>query len=371
MIKGHATCEGTINFTSKNLEAGRNHFRPFDGLRLSSIGMGTYLGNPDDTTDVLVTKAVRESVLSGINVIDTAINYRSQKAERSVGKAISELLDEGNIKREEIFISTKNGYLTNDGDIKEKLWEYIKRELVNPGIIKKTDISSGYHCMTVAYLEDQLNRSLRNLGLQCIDLMYLHNAVEGQIQDISKVEFMKRLRDVFEFYEEQRRKGKITYYGMATWDCFRVPEDDPQHLLLSDVVNLAREVGGEEHGFKFIQLPYNVYFDEALTLKNQVLNGKNVSILDAAMDLKIGVFTSVPLMQARLLEPGVIPEFGGLKKPSHRALQFVRSTPGIIAPVVGHKANSHVEENMELVKTPPLSKEEFSRLVQRLRSIKE
>lgn len=368
MTKGYATCEGTIKFASKHREAGKNHFRSFDGLRLSSIGMGTYLGNPDDSTDILVTKAVKKSVLSGINVIDTAINYRSQKAERSVGKAISELLEEGNIKREEIFISTKNGYLTNDGDVKEEFWEYVKRELVKPGIIKKADISSGYHCMTVAYLEDQLNRSLRNLGLDCIDLMYLHNAIEGQIQDISKVEFMKRLRNVFEFYEEQIRKGKIRYYGMATWDCFRVPEDNPQHLLLSDVVTLAGEVGGEGHGFKFIQLPYNVYFDEALRLKNQVLNGKKVSILDTAMDLKIGVFTSVPLMQARLLEPGVIPGFGGLKKPSHMALQFVRSTPGIIAPVVGHKENSHVEENLELVKTPPLSKEEFSRLVQTLKT---
>ncbi|MFQ5965723.1 MAG: aldo/keto reductase, partial [Candidatus Scalinduaceae bacterium] len=115
MIKGHATCEGTIKFASKNREAGRNHFRTFNGLKLSSIGMGTYLGNLNDTTDILVTKAVKKSVLSGINVIDTAINYRSQKAERSVGKAISELLEEGNVKREEIFISTKNGYLTNDG----------------------------------------------------------------------------------------------------------------------------------------------------------------------------------------------------------------------------------------------------------------
>ncbi len=54
--------------------------------------------------------------------------------------------------------------------------------------------------MTIPYLEDQLGRSLKNLGLECIDLLYLHNAVEGQIKDISRDQFLKNLELVFEFY---------------------------------------------------------------------------------------------------------------------------------------------------------------------------
>ena len=367
MITGHVTFEGTANFATKNQTVGKNHFRQFSGLTLSSIGIGTYLGNADNATDILVKEAIKKSVLSGVNVIDTAINYRSQKAERSVRSAVSELIEEGNVKREELFISTKNGYVTNDADVKEEFWEYINNILVKPGIIKSGDISSGYHCMTIPYLENQLKTSLKNLDFDCIDLMYLHNAAEGQLQDISKEEFMKNLRLVFEFYEKQRKEGTIKYYGMATWDCFRVPKENPQHLLLLDVLKLAKEAGGNENGFKFIQLPYNMYLDQALTIQNQTVNGKEMSILDASKNLGIGIFSSVPLMQSKLLGPNVIPEFGGLK-PAHRALQFVRSTPGIIAPLVGQKSSSHVDENLELVKVPPMSESEFNQLVTSLTS---
>ena len=81
------------------------------------IGIWSFLGEPDSQTDEIVKDAVKKSILSGINVIDTALNYRAQKSERSIGVALSELLDENLIKREEIFICTKNGYVTNDGDI--------------------------------------------------------------------------------------------------------------------------------------------------------------------------------------------------------------------------------------------------------------
>ena len=368
MISGHATPEGTLNFAKRQSNVAKNHFRNFDGLALSSVGIGTYLGNPDDLTDRLVQDAIKSSITSGINIIDTAINYRSQKAERSVGRAIAELVESGNVKRDEIFISTKNGYVTNDGDVNEEFWINIQNTLVKPGIIKSGDISSGYHCMTIPYLQDQLNRSMKNLGLDCIDLMYLHNAAEGQLQDISKEEFMKKLKEVFEFYENQRKNGSIKYYGMATWECFRVPKDNPQYLSISDIVKIAKEIGGKDNGFRFIQLPYNMYLDQALTLKNQEIDGIQYSILDASIKLGVGVFASVPLMQAKLLAPNILPEFGGLSKPSHRAIQFVRSTPGIIAPLVGQKSQIHVSENLDIVNTPVLSETEFLDLLKKLAS---
>ncbi|HIH68986.1 MAG TPA: aldo/keto reductase, partial [Candidatus Nitrosotenuis sp.] len=176
--------EGTKKFATRP-DSILENYRTIQNLLLSNVGIGTYLGNPDSQTDTLVEEAVRKSILSGINVIDTAINYRAQKAERSVGKAIASLISAGKIERNQIFVSTKNGYVTNDGDIKEDFWAYVQREYANSGVIRANDISSGYHCMTVPYLQDQLNRSLKNLGLECIDLMYLHNSVEGQ-PDISR-----------------------------------------------------------------------------------------------------------------------------------------------------------------------------------------
>lgn len=366
MISGHATSEGTKKFATKYGSISDN-YRTIQNLTLSNVGIGTYLGNPDNQTDLLVIDAIKKSILAGINVIDTAINYRAQKAERAVGKAISDLIQEGKIERDSIFISTKNGYVTNDGDIKEDFWAYVQREYAKPGIVKPNDISSGYHCMTVPYLEDQLDRSLKNLGLECIDLIYLHNAIEGQIQDISKEQFIKNLRDVIQLYEQKRKEGKIRYYGMATWECFRVPKENPQYLSIVEVLQIAQQIGGENHGFRFIQLPYNLYLDQALMLKNQLVNGVDVSILTASQSNGIGVFTSVPLMQGKLLSPGVLPDFIELK-PSLKCLQFIRSTPGVLAPLVGQKTSAHVEENLEIMKIPPLKQDEFYSSLKKLTS---
>ena len=366
MISGFATSEGTKKF-AQNSGVNQDNFKEFENLHLSNVGVGTYLGDPNDVTDKLVTNAVKQSILSGINVVDTAINYRSQKAERSVGKAISELIQDGKISRDQIFLSTKNGYVTNDADIQLGFWEYVKEEYSQKGVIKEGDVTSGYHCMTPTYLSDQLDRSLKNLGLECIDLMYLHNAVEGQIKDISKDKFLENLKSVFELYEQKRDEGKIKFYGMATWECFRVSNDNPQYLSLEETVNMAKKIGGEDHGFQFIQLPFNMHYDQALLGKTQSLGTENISVLEASVKLGIGVFTSVPLMQGRLLAPGVMPDFGELK-PSLRALQFIRSSPGVLAPLVGQKSPDHVSENLEIMKIPPLSENEFLALVKKLTS---
>ena len=51
MIPGFATPDGTLNFAKKHSNVAKSHFKNFDGLTLSSIGIGTYLGNPDNLTD--------------------------------------------------------------------------------------------------------------------------------------------------------------------------------------------------------------------------------------------------------------------------------------------------------------------------------
>jgi len=364
MISGFATPEGTKNFTGKHDSIPEKNFNVFQDLSLSNVGIGTYLGNPDTETDYIVQSAVKKSILGGINVIDSAINYRAQKAERSVGNAISQLIDNNDISREEIFVSTKNGYVTNDGDIKEELMQYVMREYGKTGIVKEGDISPGYHCMTLPYLNDQLERSLKNLGLDCIDLMYLHNSVEGQTH-LPREQFLKNLKGVFEFYEKKRKEGKIRFYGMATWECFRVTQENPLFLQLSEVMELAMEAGGTEHGFRFIQLPFNLMLDQAYLTKNHSVNGKTISLLEAAQAFNLGVFTSVPLLQGKLLTANVMPEFGDYST-SVRLLQFVRSTPGVTAPLIGQKSESHVTENMEIMKIPPLSESEFNELMKKM-----
>jgi len=358
------TPSGTKKFFERAISKGikPTHFKKFEELFISGLGMGTYLGAIDDQTDKLVESAVIESVMSGvINVIDTAINYRYQRAERSVGRALRRLFKKG-FSRDEIFISTKNGYLTGDGDLGEDVFEHVKRTLIDPGVISVNDIVAGIHCMTPAFLENQLNRSLENLGLKTIDLMYLHNAVESQQPVVGKKEFLIRLKDAFEFFEKARSDGKIKYYGMATWDCFRVTEYEKHHFNLETAVKIAQEIAGESHGFKFVQLPFNLALREALVKPTQTVNGKKCTLLQAAKALGIGVFASVPLLQSNLLKYH-LPEIDG-RSGALLCLDFVRSTPGILAPLVGHKQPEHVKENLKLGFLETLTETQYKEVMQ-------
>src|SRR5437879_9440302 len=86
-----ATPEGTRRYAQRFAgSAVPGHFREQQRLLLSSIGIGTYLGEPDARTDQAYTDAAIAAVTGGINVIDSAINYRFQRSERSIGAARSE-----------------------------------------------------------------------------------------------------------------------------------------------------------------------------------------------------------------------------------------------------------------------------------------
>ena len=363
-IKGFASSEGTKKFRDIAIKKGKAylHFKEFDDLILSSIGMGTYLGDLSKEDDTDIENALYESVKShAINVIDSAINYRAMKSEKSIGRSITRLVNDGIISRDEIFVSTKNGYITNDGDYPMlDVWEYIQRMYISTGIIKAEDISSGYNVLKPAYIEKCIERSRFNLKLDTLDLVYVHNAFESWHQDVSKDKFFDMLSKVFEIYEKFRSENKIRYYGMATWTCFRVSEENKEYLSLAEVYNIAKSIGGVDHGFRFIQLPYNLAYSEALFLKNQnVGNEKKLTILEAAKKLKIGVFSSVPLLQGKLIQTKIPDYSEGLTDPIMKLVQIIRSSPSIIAPLIGQKKMDHVNNNNKISEVRPLSEEEF------------
>ncbi len=364
MIAGAATPEGTARVKRRFEESGRitvGHYRFFEGLHLTSLGFGTYLGNADDKTDELVASAAIRTVESGgANVVDTAINYRFQKAERSVGRAVKHLIEQGAVKRDEIFISTKNGYLSPDGDLNLDYWSYVHKTLVKPGVVKPEDIVNQQHCMTVPFLRDQLERSLTNLGVENVDLLYLHNAAEAELEELGHTEFFARLRWAFEFFEQTCKEGKIRSYGMATWDCFRVGQDDPRYLSLAEIVDLANDVAVGPSNFKFIQLPFNMAMHEALSLQNQPVGNEVHPTLFAAQKLGLGVFISAPLLQGQLLPHVRVPDIPLIRTPAQYCLQFARSAPGAtVAALVGQKQMVHVEENLKISQVPPYAPEEF------------
>ncbi len=371
MLSGHATSEGTFRYRDR-FPALRDasHFRrpqhaPGAGeLWLSSVGIGTYLGEPDEGTDQSYSEAIGIALGSGINVIDTAINYRHQRSERNIGAALKQAIGSGKLSRDEVLVCTKAGYLSFDGSMPSDPRGYFTREYVETGILDPEQLAGGMHCMAPAYLENQIERSRRNLGLQVIDVFYLHNP-ESQLVDVSRSVFHHRLKDAFAMLERQVKAGKLRYYGLATWGAFRVAEDARDSINLFEVVETAREVGGEQHHFRFVQLPFNLAMTEAHALANQGFGKyKEMSLLSAATHLGIVVIGSATLYQGRLTQglPQVVSDILGLKSDAENAIQFSRSAPGLSTALIGMGRKEHVAFNLKAALIPPAALEEWKKL---------
>jgi len=363
-ITGLATSQGTLRYAARfQGRSAPGHFREILGGKvLSSIGIGTYLGEPDPKTDQGYAQAAVAAVEGGINVIDSAINYRFQRSERSIGAALRELTAKG-YGRDELMLCTKAGFLTPDGEMPADPNEYFAREFLDRGVFQPEEIAAGCHCMAPKYLADQMERSFRNFGVEAIDVFYLHNP-ETQLTEVSAPEFRKRIRDAFAFLETAVAERKIGAYGMATWNAFREDPKSPGYLSLEAMAEIACEVGGAEHHFRFVQLPFNLAMPEALTRPNQTVAGRTMPMVQAARDLGISLVTSAALLQGQLTKnlPPFIHSALKLKKEFELALQFARSVPGLTTALVGMSRVEHVQANLALVGLEPASREQFMML---------
>lgn len=366
MLAGQATSSGTHRYTTRlaaELPAG--HFRALDaGVRVSTLGLGTYLGREDDVTDALYQGAVIRALARGVNVLDTAVNYRHQRSERAIGHALAAAIARDDLHRDEVLIATKGGFIPFDGDIPHDPGAYVTETYLRPGILRPEDVVGGSHSLAPRYLEDQIERSRKNLGVATIDIYYVHNP-ETQLDEVDRTEFLRRLREAFATLEAAVAAGRIARYGTATWSGFRVDPGQPGYLSLAEVVAAARDVGGVDHHFRVIQLPYNLAMPEAFTRANQTVGTDVVPVLEAARRFDVYVMASASVYQGQLTRnlPPVIAQYvPGFETDGQRALQFVRSTPGIGTALVGMKTVAHVEENAVVARTSPLAWEEFRRM---------
>jgi len=360
-LNGWATLDGTARYRDRFKDvAAQDHFRQAQDLWLSSIGIGTYLGEADEESDRRYTEAIVRAVELGVNVIDTAANYRFQRSERSVGASLKELIARG-FARDEIVVCTKGGYLPFDGSPPGDVRQYIEETFVRPGIASFADIAGGAHCMTPRYLQNQLRQSLRNMGLDCVDVYYVHNP-ESQLSSVSPEEFWRRLRAAFEFLEQSVVRGQIKNYGVATWNGFRAEPDAREYHSLEQMVETAREVGGKDHHFRFIQLPFNLAMPEALFFQNQKLGDESVSVLEAAGAFGVTAIASGSILQGQVsrgLPEAIREPLGSLATDAQTGIQFVRSAPGIVTALVGMSRVAHVEENLQLTSIPQAREEDL------------
>lgn len=105
-------------------------FKLNTGAEIPALGLGTWQSAPGE-----VARAVAHAIKVGYRHIDTALVYGN---ENEVGQGIKEAIDAGIVKREDLFVTTK-------------LW-----------------------CSFHARVEEGLNESLKNLGLDYLDLYLMH-----------------------------------------------------------------------------------------------------------------------------------------------------------------------------------------------------
>lgn len=362
-LPGFADLEGTEKFFHLH-SIHPDKKRAFDGVFVSSLGIGTLLGDGDQKTDQLYQKAIISSIEGGINLIDTACHFRGQKSEKIIGKVLSELKPLS-IHRNEFVLLSKAGYIPfEEGE--ESYERYIQKYYLDKKIIRVEDIVDQCHCLSPTFLEYQIEKSRENMQIDTIDLFCLQNP-ELQLKEKSYEVFQESLLVAFELLEKKVSENKIRRYGITSWNGFRKKKEAKDCLNLYELCRMAEKVGGKEHHLRAIQLPINLIMLEAFKMKNQGNEESSFkNVLEACQELNLFIFSLAPFMQGQIFQlPSRIFESLPVES-SHalKALQLIGSSYQGASILLGMKDPIHIHENLRFLQRANWSLEEWKLAVE-------
>lgn len=332
-----------------------------DGRRISSIGIGTYLGNTDDETDQRMERCLIRAIAYGINLIDTAPNYRAERSEEVLGRVIACLKAKG-LDRREIVVCTKVGFLPYHREIPAATELPLRRRFLDSGVLHPDWIQGRWQSFHPEYIKWQFAESLARLQCDYIDIYYLHNP-EGFLLNHPRPQVERIIRQAFETVSSLCQRKLVRYVGVASWNAF-TNQVGLESLSLAEVVNWAAAAGIGEP-FRFVQLPLNLGLPTALTGKTQEYEGRDWSAIRLAQQLNLNVIASAPLLHGRLprlsLPQQLTRVFPHARTSAQICLEFTRSAPGVTAAVVGVTNEAHLEELLEIASQPKISEMEYVR----------
>jgi aryl-alcohol dehydrogenase-like predicted oxidoreductase len=310
LIKRFATEEDTRSYGEQNSLLTYGELNG-TGLFASQAGFGCYRV---DQTDPEYKKALRKSLLSGINLIDTSSNYGDGGAEKLVGEVLEDLVSSGEISRESVIVVSKVGYLQGQN-------YQLSQERKGQGKPFKELVlyADGLeHCIHPEFIDDQLSRSLERLQLETLDFYLLHNpeyylswaSKTGVPLEDGRQEYYGRIEKAFRHLETEVERGRIRFYGISS-NTFPSPAADPEFTSLEKVWEIAQSLSSDHH-FRLIQLPMNLLETGGINEKNHT-NGQ--SVLQFARDKNLGVLINRPLnaiAQNKLLRLAEVTATGGI-----------------------------------------------------------
>ena len=265
-------------------------------MKFSKTGFGCYRV---DNRIPEHAEALKKALLSGITVIDTSSNYTDGRSEILVGNVIDELLEQGKIRREDITIVTKVGYMQGQN------YKFALRKKEQGAPFKDVvEYGEGlWHCISPDFLEDQINRQMFRLDQNSrdgyIDVYLLHNPEyflnwaksRGMELEDARKEYYSRIKKAFEFLEMKAKEGIIKSYGVSS-NTFPSEADKYDFTSLETLIEIAKGISKENH-FIFVQMPFNLAESGALLTKNQSNNTK--SVLETAKENGLRVLVNRPL----------------------------------------------------------------------------
>ncbi|MCU7495484.1 MAG: aldo/keto reductase [Ignavibacteria bacterium] len=260
------------------------------GYQVSICGFGTY------RVDYRIqehAKTLSYAVKNGINLIDTSSNYSDGGSEILVGNVINGLIENEGLERDEVVIVSKGGYIQGENQELAKEKERLGKPY--PEVVRcAPDL---WHCIHPEFLSGQITSSLERLKLQYIDVYLLHNPeyflMYTGTREIQKLreEYYRRIRQAFEYLEEEVQKGRILHYGISS-NTFGEEADKRSFTSLEEVLKAASELGPENH-FSVVQLPLNLLEKGGIGNFNQ-MKGKK-TFLELASEKDLGVLVNRPL----------------------------------------------------------------------------
>lgn len=299
------------------------------GIQVSEISLGTWqVGGKwgSGFNDALAERIINEAIDAGVNFIDTADVYEAGASEAAVGQVVKS-------RSEEVFVATKCG------------------RQINP------HVNEGY---TVEVLRKYVEDSLKNTGLDCLDLIQLH---------CPPTEVYYR-PEIFELFDRLKNEGKIKNLGVSVE---KIEEglkaiEYPNVNTVQIIFNIFR------------QRPSELFFEEVqkkdvgvivrVPLASGLLTGKfsEESTFEKddhrhfnrdgdAFD-KGETFSGVPFnvgLQAVDALKKIFPERDNL---APIALRWILDFPEVSCIIPGASKVEHLNSNLKTVELPPLTEKE-------------
>ncbi len=296
-LAGSATPAGTAAYVARFEQSAPAAYAPLGttGLTVCRVGFGGYRVD-DETHDH--REALERALTRGTNLIDTSTNYTDGGSERLVGAVVCDLVERGQLRREEVVVVSKIGYVQGSNLGVAQTREAAGRPF--PEMVKYME--GCWHCIHPDFLDDQLGRSLDRLGLETLDVCLLHNpeyffadAKHRHAGPLTALrdEFDRRLREAFGFFERQVAAGRLRWYGVSS-NTAAAAAGNPEATSLSRMLLAAREAGGQESRFRVLQLPMNL-FEAGPVFEQNTGADLRATALELAAREGIGVLVNRPL----------------------------------------------------------------------------